>query len=688
MARIGIDIGGTFTDVVLRRDDGPTFVAKVASTTLEPERAVVEGVAAALRLADLAPAAVRLMLHGTTVGSNTILERKGARTGLLTTQGFRDVLEIGRVRTPDLFDVAWDKPPPLARRRDRAEVEERMAADGEPLRAPDLAAAVATARALVADGIGALAICFINSYRNPAHEEAVAAAVRAALPDLPVSASCEILPQIKEYERTSTTVVNAHILPVMKRYLERLEGGLAGLGIAAPLLVVDSNGGAARAEEAARRPVFFIGSGPAAGVVGAARAGAERGLADLIAFDMGGTTAKASLIAEGAIGRTNEYEFRAGISTPSRFIKAGGYMLKVPAIDVAEVGAGAGSIARVDAAGLLTVGPDSAGGDPGPACYRRGGQRATVTDANVVLGFLNPVALAGGTLPVDVAAARSAIERDVAGPLGLRVEAAAAGIRSVANAAMVRALRTVTVERGRDPRDFRLIAFGGSGPVHACDLASMLEIRHVVVPAMAGVFTAVGMLSSRVERHFVEAFPGPAARLASAEATAAIRRLSDAARRALAAEGYAGDRLEIRVEADLQLETQDNEIAVALADPVDLEAALARFRTEYHRLFQYHAGDDIEVTALRVTASGIHPSDGGSRTIVTAGTVAAGSTRPVLFDRFAPAVETPVVDAATLPGRTVAGPLIVESYDGTAVVPPAWSGRMAEDGTLTLEHAP
>lgn len=478
--RIGVDIGGTFTDIVLARSDGRLFVLKASSSTREPEQAVVAGVAAILGLAGLPVASVREVLHGTTVGSNTILQKSGARTGLITTRGFRDVLEIGRVRTPDLFDLQWDKPEPLVRRRHRLEVRERLHADGSVATALDEADAARAADALVAGGIEAIALCFLHSYRNPAHERRAMELVRARHPGVAVCASIDILPEMKEYERTSTTVVNAYILPTMRRYLERLQGGLATLGVDCPLLVVTSNGGLARAPLAMERPVFFIGSGPAAGVVGAARLAAAAGCADAIAFDMGGTTAKASLIDNGAVARTNEYEFRAGISTPSRFIKAGGYMLKVPAVDVAEVGAGAGSIAWVDPAGLLHVGPQSAGGDPGPACYGKGGDRATVSDANVALGMLNPHHLAGGALQVHRDLAVAAIERDVARPLGVDVMQAALGIRSVANASMARAVRSVTVERGIDPRDFTLVAFGGSGPVHAARSRRWPVPKHAV----------------------------------------------------------------------------------------------------------------------------------------------------------------------------------------------------------------
>ncbi|MFO1061388.1 MAG: hydantoinase/oxoprolinase family protein [Dongiaceae bacterium] len=691
-ARIGVDIGGTFTDIVLAREDGRLLVAKVSSTTQEPERAVVDGVAGILRQAELPPAAVTEVLHGTTVGSNTILQKRGAATGLITTEGFRDVLEIGRVRTPDLFDLDWDKPEPLVRRRHRLEVAERIAADGSVVRPLDEAGLDEAVDRLAAEGIEAVAICFINSYRNPAHERQALARIARRRQDLAVTASVDILPEIKEYERTSTTVVNAYLLPVMRRYLERLADGLAGLGISAPLLVVSSNGGAARADLAAEKPCFFIGSGPAAGVVGAARLGVAAGTPDLIAFDMGGTTAKASLVEGGQVARVHEYEFRAGISTPSRFIKAGGYMIKAPAIDIAEVGAGAGSIAWVDAAGLLKVGPQSAGGDPGPACYGRGGDKATVTDANLLLGYLNPGYLAGGSLPLEIGRARAAIADQIARPLGLSPEEAAYGIRQVANASMARALRAVTVERGVDPRDFRLVAFGGSGPVHACELADMLSIRQVVIPDLPGVFTAVGMLASEVERHFVRAFPAPLDALAAPAARETLEALRAEALAALAAEGYGASEVALDFAADLRFAGQDSELARPL-DPADLSpAALAAiadgFLADYARIYQYRADEPLEIVNLRVVGRARPRQALAFAAPLTAARHAAGGTRPVQFGRGGETVATPVVEraAALAAGRT-AGPLIVESYDSTVVVPPGWTLAADPLGNLLLDRA-
>ena len=689
--RIGVDIGGTFTDLVLGIAGGAGAPArltaiKVASTPVDPEAAVVAGVRRLLEEAGVAPGAVTAVVHGTTVGSNALLQKTGARAGLITTRGFRDVLEIGRVRTPSMFDLGWDKPEPLIPRGLRLEVAERTAADGTVLVSLDPAEAAAAGRTLVAAGVEAIAVAFLNSYRNPANEIAAAAALRAALPGVAVTASVEVLPEIREYERTSTTAVNAYVLPVLGPYLTRLEAGLKAIGVAAPLFIVNSNGGLSTAATAREKPVFFVSSGRSAGAVGAAALGAAAGEANLVAFDMGGTTASAVLVHEGRLSRTNEYEFRAGISTPSRFIKAGGYMMRVPTVDVAEVGNGAGSIAAIDGGGLMVVGPVSAGAVPGPACYGAGGTRPTVTDANVVLGLLPPT-LAGGALALDVEAARAAIARDLAAPLGIGVEAAALGVRAVANANMARAIRAVTVERGTDPRDFALFAFGGSGPAHACDLARSLGIRRVIFPPAPGVFTATGMLAGAIEHHGLATFPAPLETLDLAAVRAAVARLEAEALAALAREGQDAAAVAVEVSLDLRFRGQDFEIAVPLAagDGEAARAALrAAFLDAYRGLYGYVSADAVEVVAIRLLARGPAPAAIGAGAAPAA---AAGERRrPVWFDGADGWTDTPVVErGAVLAER--AGPLVVESADTTIVVPPGARIAPGPAGTLVATLA-
>jgi len=688
--RIAADIGGTFTDLALSDGNGRLWVHKLSSTPAAPEQAVIRGIAQILEMAGAAPAEVALLLHGTTVGSNAILERTGAPSGLLTTYGFRDVLEIGRLRTPELYDLAWDKPAPLVPRRHRLEVAERIGGAGEVVRPLDPAAVVAAAEQLLEAGITSLAICFINSWRNPVHEQQAAALLRERFPELDISASCEILPQIKEYERTSTVVVNAYLRPVLRSYLERLAAGLATLGIRAPLLVVTSNGGMAGVATAIAKPVFFVGSGPAAGVTGAAALGQGLGEPNLIAFDMGGTTAKASLILGGEVSRVQEYEFRDGISSPCRFIKAGGYLLKVPAIDIAEVGAGGGSLAAVDPGGLLTVGPQSAGAEPGPACYGLGGERPTVTDANLVLGYLNPEQLAGGALALDPGRAERAIARELAEPLGLSVAEAAFGVRAVVNANMARAIRAVTVERGLDPRDFALAAFCGGGPVHAADLAAMLGIRRVILPSFPGVFTAFGLLAGDVQLEFVRALAVRLDALDLDRANAILRELAGEAAEALVAEGYAGARQEIRGEADLRFAGQDSELTVPLAGVRLGEEDVALLRSEflavYRQQFQYTTEDPVEVVNLRAIGRGLRSGRLAlGQTVVRQQERLRRGGRRVLFDRAAGPISVPVLERAALGEGRLQGPLIIESLDTTIVVPPRATLAVDARGGLVME---
>jgi N-methylhydantoinase A len=679
-ARVGVDIGGTFTDIVLRCPDGTLRVSKVSSTPEDPGLAVVRGLDALLRTASVDPASVVEIVHGTTVASNTILQKKGARVGLLTTRGFRDVLEIGRVRTPDLFDLTWEKPEPLVERHHRLEVDERIGADGAVVRPLDREELLAAADRLVAEGVEVIAISFINSYVNAAHERLAESLLGARFPALDITASHRVLPEIKEYERTSTTVVNAYLLPVMRRYLASLAAGLRSIGVEAPLLVVASNGGVVGAQGAGERPVFAVGSGPAAGVAGAARLGRVADTPNLIAFDMGGTTAKASLVEDGRVSLTTEYEFREGISTSSRFVKAGGYMLKAPAIDIAEVGAGAGSIAWIDDGGLLRVGPESAGAHPGPACYGQGGVRPTVTDANVALGFLNPAYLAGGELRIDAERARAAIRAHVADPLGLSVDEAAHGIREVANANMARAIRSVTIERGRDPRDFTLVAFGGSGPVHAAAVARALDIRRVLVPVSPGVFTAVGMLASDVEHHFVRAAGGVLEGATLERANARLGEMTVEALATLAREGYARDQVHLEAQADLRYVGQASELVIPIPggrlDPVRLPSLREAFAREYAATYGYASDEALELVNVRVIATGLRPSRLDFRTVrIAAGPPPAAARRRVSFDRRASPVVTPVLAREAAPATEVAGPLIVESYDSTVVVPPGATVR-------------
>jgi N-methylhydantoinase A len=687
-ARIGVDVGGTFTDVVLALPDGRIHVNKTTTTPLDPGEGATQGIAAVLAEAGLDPRDVTEIVHGTTVASNTILQKVGARTGLLTTRGFRDVLEIGRIRTPGMFDLSWRKPEPLVPRRWRLEATERISADGGVVAPLDEASVREAAATFLAEEVVAVAVCFIHSYANDAHERRAVAILRECAPSLLVTASCDVLPEIKEYERTSTAVVNAYLLPAMRGYLSKLAERLQAIGVTAPVQVMASNGGMIGIATARDRPVFAVGSGPASGVIGAARLGATTASEDLIVFDMGGTTAKAAIIQGGEPQTVTEYEFRDGISTPSRFVKGAGYMLKVPAIDIAEVGSGGGSIARIDAGGLLVVGPESAGGDPGPACYGRGTQQPTVTDANMVLGFLNPHALAGGSLAVDATLSQKAVDVHVARPLRLNVEDAAHGIRQVANVNMARAIRAVTVERGKDPRDMALIAFGGGGPLHAVDVARLLGIRRVLISPVSGVFSAAGMLAAETVHEFVRPLLAPLAALDDARVQDVMQTMAADGRAALAHEGYDEEAVAFRYAADVRYVGQSSQLMIPIARETYSATGLRdAFERAYRETFGYIVdGEPLELVNLRLSAIGKAASrlDFGALQLDSRALAAPTGERLVSFSRGATRIATRVVPRAVAQSDVVAGPAIIESYDTTIVVPPGCAARPAGAGCIAI----
>ena len=679
-ARIGADVGGTFTDVILHHADGRVLVRKLLSTPPSYDRAVIEAVGELV-----GDGAVLEVVHGTTVATNAVLERRGSPTALVTTAGFRDVLELRRLRIPHMYDLFWQKPPPLVERRLRFEVDERVTAEGTVERRLDEAECRALAVRLRESGIVSVAVCFLHSYLYPEHEERFGAILAEAFPEATISLSSSILREQREYERSATTVVNAYVRPLMASYIDRIRTGLDAIGLHGPLSIMQSSGGVMTSDDAKERPVFALESGPAAGVV-AARGMAERlGIENLISFDMGGTTAKASLIENGAISRGREYEVGGSMSAGSRLIRGAGELLRIPTIDIAEVGAGGGSIAWLDSAGGLQVGPRSAGADPGPACYGRGGVEPTVTDANVLLGFMPAGAVADGQIEISRERAEEAVAR-VAGALGLTALQAASGIHRIANARMVRALRSVSSEKGRDPRDFALIAYGGSGPIHACGLAEDLGVRTILVPAVAGLFSAVGLLFARPEFHEVRTChldidstdpAGPAAHFAEMKA-----QLDPVL------EGRPG--VEWIRSADLRYGGQSWEVEVELPErPIDREALAElreRFERKHERLYgvRDQPGSPVEIQALRLTALGEAAAPSSFR-LETTRTEPLTPTRRVSFD--ADELEVPVSLRSWFGPTSKPGPLLVDEYDTTVVVRPGWSVRRdAGTDTLILER--
>ena len=689
--RIGVDIGGTFTDLVFLAEDGKVETAKVLSTPDDYSRGIVNGIAQILRPRGIDPATVSEVLHGTTVATNAILEHKGAKVGLLTTEGFRDILEIRRLRMPRLYDLNYAKPETLVPRRWRMEVTERISHLGEVTTPLDEAGARAAIEELLGARVEAIAVCLINAYVDGRHERRLRELVREQDKDIPVCLSSEILPEIKEYERTSTTVVNAYIVPVVETYLRRLTQALKDLGIASPLMVMQSNGGAMGVQAASERPIHIIESGPAAGVVAGAEVARKLGLGNLLTFDMGGTTAKASMVENGRYNRLGEMDVGAGINLSGRLLKGGGYHVRVPAIDIAEVGAGGGSIVRIDAGGGLKVGPDSAGAMPGPVCYDRGGTEPTVTDCNVILGFLSPDYLVGGGLKLARDKAVAALRQRIVEPLGMSLEAAAWGVHVVANATMARALRAVSSERGRDPRDYALLAFGGNGPVHAVTLAQSMNMRRILVPPVSGVFSALGLLFPETEHHYVRTFKRRLEAADAAEMTAAYQQMQREGRQALAVEGYGEADSGFEMQADLRYLGENSELTVAIDGIGDFPAvARARFDAAHEQAYGYSSADEqVEVVNLRLIARGVSKV---SRVPAALSLHAGGTTvAPAARNRrayFGPEhgwQSVPVLRRADISRSGQPGPLIVEEYDSTTVVPPGCRVALGDWQTLAID---
>jgi len=687
--RVGIDIGGTFTDLVLAGSDGAVHTRKVLSTPDDYGRGVVAGLGGALDELGIAPASVERLVHATTVATNTILEGKGATTALITTRGFRDVLEMRRLRIPEMYTLNYPKPEPLVPRRRRLEVVERTGPRGEVRIALDEASVAAALARLDDEAVEAVAICLLHAYANPAHERRIAELVRAELgADVYITCSSDILPQLREYERTSTTVINAYLGPALRRYFASLSAHLAGLGIAAPLQVMKSDGAIMTVAAAGDKPAYLVESGPAAGVIGAARVAALGGAADSITLDMGGTTAKAAIVEGGRVATTGDYEVGAGINLSSKLVTGGGYALKLPVVDLSEIGAGGGSLVTIDRGGLLHVGPESAGAMPGPVAYASGGTVPTFTDAMIVLGYLNPDHLVGGGLKLDAAAAHAALASGIAQPLGQDPLTAAYGIYQIAGGNMVRAVKAVSTYRGRDPRDFTLFAFGGNGPVVAAEIAAQLEMTRIVVPLNPGVFSAFGLLLSNVEHEAARALLRRLGDLDRGEIEAIYGELEREVRATMAGEGYGRGEAVLERAIDLRYSEQAHELTVPFV--ADLDALALAFSAEHERTYGHAASAEaVESVALRVTARiAVEDIDAGAaaRALERGDDDGGGPrrSRRAYFGGEAGPRDTPVLSRRGLVGGARAGPLIVEEYDATCVVPPGWRAALDASGNIEL----
>ncbi len=685
--RVGVDVGGTFTDVVLLGDDGRMVARKVSSTPEDYSRGIAEGVAAALADCGATPGDVASVVHATTVATNTILEQKGARTGLITTRGFRDVLEMRRLRIPVMYDLQYEKPAPLVPRRLRREVDERLGPDGTVRRELDPESLDAAVAELRREGVEAAAVSLLHAYANPAHERQVAARLREAFPNgLYVTCSSDILPEIREYERTSTAVVNAYIGPVVERYMETLLDRLRDLGVDCPVHIMQSSGGVMSVEAAGRKPACMVESGPAAGVMACARLARGTGLDNLISFDMGGTTAKAAMVEGGQAAKTTEFEVGGGINLSSKLIKGGGYPVKLPFVDVSEIGAGGGSICRVDGVGHTSVGPQSAGAVPGPVCYDLGGVDPTLTDALVAIGYLNPDYLVGGSLPLNTAKALAVLEDKVARPLDRPVAEAAHGVLALASATMTRAVKAVTTYRGRDPRDFVLAAFGGNGPVLGVEIARALQIRRVLVPPVPGVFSALGLLYSDAEQEFVQTVMIRAEGADADTVAAAFDSLEAEAREAMIADGFPAEEVTVERLADLRYAGQAYELTVPVAPGTpDLQAMARAFDREHERTYGHPSeGDPVDLVNVKVLARvAVHAAE-PNRHLLPPPPATLGAPRDVYFGPADGTLETAVVARTDLTADWREGPVIVEEYDATCVVPPGCRARLDALGNIDI----
>jgi N-methylhydantoinase A/oxoprolinase/acetone carboxylase beta subunit/N-methylhydantoinase B/oxoprolinase/acetone carboxylase alpha subunit len=692
--RVGVDTGGTFTDLMIIGEDGQVFRRKVLSTPNDFSRGILQAVTEVLEERGISGEQIETFVHGTTVATNALLEGSGPRVGLLTTRGFADVLEIGRGRWgADIHDLAWIKPPPLVSREFRLELDERVSAEGRVLKALDHDQVREALRRLQAGNIDTVAVCLFNSYANSAHEKEIKDLAAREFPAMAVCISADVLSELREFERTSTTVINAYLMPVVNRYLQVLQEKLRKLGYRESVLVMQSNGGVLSSQVAQLKPVNIVESGPAAGVLACRYLSQQIGEPNLIAFDMGGTTAKASLIENGKPFEAAEYHVGGGMNFSGG--GGGGHVIRVPSIEVAEVGAGGGSIAWLDAGGALRVGPRSAGASPGPACYGLGGTEPTVTDAFAVLGYINPTAIAGGAKTIDLEAAREVIATKIAKPAGMTVEDAAYGIYAVATSTMIRAIRAVTVERGRDARDYTLVAFGGAGPLHAAELARAMELPRVLIPSSPGLFSALGLLMADVQRTYSQTSLKMISELEErdAELIGEIwRQLESQAVADLSGEGFPRDRIELERTAAMKFLGQSDELLVSVS-PGELKHAEMldlgrRFSQEHLRAYGYEGNPSrIQIASLRITARGLRPkmsyADIGRQSMAEDRNEAPARRR-AYFGPEAGWKDAQVLQRSSLPKGSVAGPAIIEQLDTTIMVPPNSTAKVDDFGNIVV----
>ncbi len=677
MYRIGVDTGGTFTDVsLIEESTGKSYVTKVPSTPSKPSSAVLNGVEQIVNELGIDTKDLSFFIHGTTVATNALLELKGAKTALLTTKGFKDVLQIGRQTRPKLYEFKARKSEPLVPRNLRLEVDERINVHGNVLKTIDQSELQEIAMVLKKEKIQSLAICFINSYVNPEHENEAKCILSELVPDITTTLSCEILPEFKEYERTSTTVANAYVLPKMEVYLNHLNESLKELEIPSNLYIMQSNGGVIGAETAIGMPVRTMLSGPAGGVLAGTIVAKNTAHKDIITIDMGGTSLDAALIDNGEPQYTTVSEID-------------GKPIKVPMVEMHTIGSGGGSIAWIDTGGALRVGPQSAGADPGPVCYGKGGTEPTVSDANVILGRLNPDSILGGKMKMDVVSARKVMKEKIAVPLGITVEEAAEGVLKVINANMVRGIRVISIEKGHDTRDFSLMAFGGAGPLHAVDIANELGSKNVIIPPSPGIACAIGMLTADVRHDYVQTYSKRLSNVHLDTVNDILLTLIQEAKADLAREGFTEDAMELQVSVDLRYLHQAYEINVPLEGTIVTKDALVEAIKVFHELHEKvygfsREGEELELINVRLIAKG------KIKNLTTEKTVANDHVeldkigeREIYFkDAY---IKTPIYNRASLLTHTeIQGPAVIEQLDSTIIVHPEQRAITDEYGNLII----
>ena len=699
--RIGVDIGGTFTDgTLVDSSTGHVTTSKVLTTPVDPASGFISAVNKLLGVNnEVDPDEIEHVVHATTVATNAIIEGKTAKTAFVTTEGFRDMLEIARQIRPSLYDLQFEKPKPLVPRQLCFEIPERLDAKGNVVTPLDEKALAQIVDQIAETGVDAIAICLLHSYRNPDHERKVGEAIKAKLPEVKISLSSEIVPEFREYLRASTTVINSAVAPIVSTYLASIIEKLHSANINSELLVMQSNGGVYPAESASESPVFMVESGPAAGAVAAASIGSELGYPNVISFDMGGTTAKASLIRDGQPNITKDYSVGgAAQSGAGAFGGASGYPIRTPVVDLVEIGAGGGSIAWVDSGGALRVGPQSSGADPGPVCYGLDGKEPTITDANLILGRLDPNYFAGGEMTLDTEAANNAISEYCAEPLGLSIEAAAHGIVEIANTAMVNALRLVSVQRGHDPRDFILMGFGGAGPAHVVRLAEQAGIPQVLIPAEPGTTSALGLLVTDVRMESSATLIERSDQIELSKITNEFERLENSGRIAHSSAASASGEPIFERSVEMRYWGQSFELSVPVPDRKIIDAdwmseLIESFHESHNTAYGFRADDEpVELVNLRLTTIGKIARPQLRKLDINSpdAKVAIKGKRPVYFGTDSSeggVIHTTVYDRPKLPAESVFnGPAIVEEPDCTTVIQPSWSVTVDDFGNLLIEH--